>query len=794
MEPRWTQANKEGVGTSPYPSSKIWFTIWRGVITEVYTPFIDQPQIRDLQFLVSDGKSFFHEEKRHLKATVHRLTEHSLGYRVNSQAPSDRYRLEKEIITDPTLPAVLQRTRIHPGLGTPTEMSVYALLAPHLGVAGWGNDGYVVQQAGREFLVAHRNRYWLALGASCPFRRSSVGFVGRSDGWTDLAENYLMDYEFDRATDGNIALTGELDATVGDEFTVGLAFGRDISSAITTLMQSLSTPFEEHQKRFRDGWKRVCRDLLPLGQHAGDKGNLFHSSHSLILAHEDKTYPGARIASLSIPWGQAHGDDDRGGYHLIWTRDLVHSAIGLLAAGNREAALRSLIYLAGSQREDGSFPQNSWLNGEAFYGAIQLDEVAFPVLLAGLLRREGALGEFDPWPMVRNAARFLIDYGPATQQERWEELAGYSPSTLASNVAALIVVATFARDRHDENLARFIEEYADWLNDHIERWTVTTRGTLVPEIARHYVRIRPADPMESFVEGPANDGSVRIANLPADAPNDFPVQEVVDAGFLELVRHGVRSPHDPTIARSVKVIDRVLKVETPLGPCWHRYNHDGYGQRDDGGPFLTDGVGRAWPLLTGERGHFELARGRDPGHLLHALERFASRTGLLPEQVWDQEDRPDLHLHLGRPTTAAMPLVWAHAEYLELLRSISDGRVFSCLAEVQERYIHGNHPKPNVEVWKPHYRPAHVPSGPVLRIQAPEPFRLHWSDDEWNTPQDTPSTETGLGIHFVELSTVERPGRGLVFTFYWPSRGTWEGRDYAVLVDPPKLTSRPPLD
>ncbi len=793
IEPRWTQANKDGVGTSPYPSSKIWFTLWRGVLTEVYTPFIDQPQIRDLQFLISDGRSFFHEEKRHLKSTTHRLTEHSLGYRIQSQEPSDRYRIEKEVLTDPTLPVVLTRARIRPGLGGPVDASFYALLAPHLGVGGWGNDGYVMTHGGHEYPGRPPEPgTWLALGADRPFRRSSVGFVGRSDGWTDLSENYLLDYEFDAALNGNVALTAELDLEVGGEITLGLAFGRDLSSAVTTLMQSLSTPFEEHDRRFREGWNRVCRDLRPLVPHTGDKGNLFHSSHSLILAHEDKTYPGARIASLSIPWGQAHGDDDRGGYHLIWTRDLVHSAIGLLAAGNPGAALRSLIYLAGCQREDGSFPQNAWLNGESYYGAIQLDEVAFPIILAGLLRREGALGKFDPWPMVRNGARFLLDYGPATQQERWEEVSGYSPSTLATNVAALTVASTFARERNEDGIARLLEEYADWLSDRIEGWTVTHRGTLVPGIAQHYVRIRPADPMDSYVEGPADEGSVTIANRAPGTPNEFPVPEVVDAGFLELVRYGVRSPHDPLIARSVEVIDRVLKVETPLGPCWHRYNHDGYGQRDDGGPFLTDGVGRAWPLLSGERGHFELARGRDPSDLLHAVERFASRTGLLPEQVWDQADRPDLHLHLGRPTTAAMPLVWAHAEYLELLRSIVDGKVFACLPQVRDRYASGRHPNGKIEVWKLRHRPTHVPSGPVLRIQASSPFRLHWSDDAWGTPTDTPSSDPGLGIHYVELSTAERPGRRLVFTFYWLDRAAWEGQDFAVEVDAPRGPSGPP--
>ncbi len=646
-----------------------------------------------------------------------------------------------------------------------------------------GNDGYVVEQGGLEFLVAQKQGTWLAMGANRPFRRASVGYTGASDGWTDLASDYLMDYEFDRALNGNIALTAELDAGIGDEFVLGLAFGRGLPDAVTTLLLSLTVPFDEHLARYREGWAHVAHVLRPLAPHSGDKGNLFYASHSLILAHEDKTFPGARIASLSIPWGQAQSDDDRGGYHLVWTRDLVQSAIGLLAAGNGRAALRTLVYLAGSQRDDGGFPQNFWLNGEPYYGAIQLDEVAFPILLAGLLGREKELGEFDPWPVVKRAAGFLLAYGPATQQERWEEAAGYSPSTLASNIAALIVAAHFARDRGEDASARYLEEYADYLSDHVEAWTVTTKGTLLPGVPRHYVRIRPADPMDSYVDGPADAGTVHLSNQAPGDPTEFPVPDIVDGGFLELVRHGVRAAHDPLIARSVEVIDRVLRVETPYGPVWRRYNHDGYGQRDDGGPFLSCGVGRAWPLLTGERAHYELAAHRSPTALLHALERFASSTGLLPEQVWDQPDRPALHLQLGRPTTAAMPLVWAHAEYLELLRSVADGRVFSCLADVSDRYAARRRPPSGFEIWKLHHRPTHVPSGPVLRIQASEPFRLHWSDDRWSNPRDLESSSTGLGVHYAELSTTDRPGATIVFTFYWTRREAWEGRDFEVRVD-----------
>jgi glucoamylase len=783
IEPKWTQGNKEGVGTSPYTDSKVWFTIWRGVLTEVYYPLVDHPQIRDLQYLVTDGRTFFHEEKRHLESRVERPTAHGLAYRITTSDPAGRYRLEKEVISDPHLPVVLLHTRLVPGTTRTQDLSLFALLAPHLDVGGWGNNAYVVESDGRELLVAERNGTWVALGASRPFQQLSCGYVGASDGWTDLSENYLMDFEFDRATDGNVALTGLLDLDGNDAFTLGLAFGRGLSDAVTALRQSLSVPYARHREQYVDGWSRLSEHLSPLARRSHDGGNLYRASHSLLLAHEDKTFRGARIASLSIPWGQVKGDDDRGGYHLVWTRDLVQSAIGLLAAGDADHALQSLVYLAVSQLPEGNFPQNFWLSGQAYWAAVQLDEVAFPILLAGLLQRERALQEFDPWPMVRAGARFLIAFGPATEQERWEEVAGYSPSTLASNIAALVVAADFARAAGEPKTARFIEEYADYLNSHVDRWTVTTEGTLHPRIRRHYVRIRPANPMDSYLEGPANTGTVFIANHPPGVVAEYPVKEIVDAGFLELVRYGIRPPSDPLIMDSLEVADGVLRVDTPAGPCWRRYNHDGYGQRDDGGPFIHWGTGRAWPLLTAERAHYELARGVDPSALLEAVERFASPTGLLPEQVWDSGDRPDLHLWSGRPTTSAMPLVWAHAEYSKLLRSIEDGRVFDRLDPVEARYLRGHRSGRPMEIWKPHHRPAQVAAGSVLRIQAPEPFRLHWSDDGWATASDADAVPTCLGIHYVDLATESRSGRSLLFTFYWSSRSSWEGADFSVRIE-----------
>lgn len=781
IEPRWTQGNKAGIGTAYSGSSRVWFTLFNGVVTEVYYPTVDRPQLRDLQYLVSDGEHFFHEEKRHLHSHVERLSAHGLGYRMVNSDPEGSYRITKQVIVDPHLPCLLQHTQL---TGSPEILSglhLYALCAPHLEGGGWGNNAYVIESDSRSILIANKGNAWLALAATVPFSRLSCGFVGHSDGWTDVSQHFRMDWEFDRALGGNVALTGELDLSGGHEFTLGLAFGDTLHSAVTTLLQSLAIPFQEHMDRFEVQWKRPARNTPRLTKVSGDNGNLYNSSYSLLLAHEDKTYPGAFIASLSIPWGEAKGAEDMGGYHLVWTRDMVNSATGLLAAGNLLTPLRALIYLATSQQADGGFAQNFWIDGEPYWRGIQLDEVAFPILLARRLHREKALRDFDPYSMVLSAARYLIRHGPATQQERWEEVSGYSPSTLASNIAALICAACFCRERGDDATATFVEEYADFLECHLERWTVTTEGTLAPGVTQHFIRILPADVGDSFPSENPNSGVVTIANRPHGEQREFPANQIVDAGFLELVRYGIRQPDDPVIVDSLRVVDTVLKVDTPLGPCWRRYNHDGYGQREDGGPFEGAGKGRPWPLLSGERGHYELAAGRSAEPFIRTMEQFASSTGLLTEQVWDEADRLEQHLILGRPTGAAMPLMWAHAEYIKLLRSAADNQVFDFIPEVASRYRTRKVCRP-IEIWKPTRRVRTVRRAMTLRIQAPAAFRLHWTADEWQETHDTQSSATRLGIEFVDIPIGPSQAAPIRFTFFWTAEGRWEGQDCDVAV------------
>ncbi len=784
IHPRWTRSAKDAICTAYSSVSRVWFTASAGVLNEVYFPTIDQPQIRDLQFLITDGETFFHSERRDLVSKTEYLSDCGLGIRIFSHSRDEQYSMVKEVLADPHQPAVLLNVSLEGDPAFLARLHLYVLLAPHLAVGGWNNTGNVTRIVGHEFLTAHKNGNWVALGASAPFVKRSCGYVGTTDGFQDIRHNLTLTNQFATAVDGNIALTGEIDLRHGYSFTIGLGFGRTLHRAVTTLFQSLGKPFEEHRARFVEQWDRSARHMHPLEKWSCDGGLLYLRSRELLLAHEDKSYPGAMIASLCIPWGEAKSDEDLGGYHLVWTRDMVNSVTGLIASGDTATAMRALIYLACSQRPDGGFPQNFWIDGEPYWNGIQLDEVAFPIMLAWRLYKHNALGDFDPYPLVRAAATYLIVHGPATPQERWEENSGYSPSTLASNIAALICAACFARIRGDETTARYLDEYADFLESHVETWTVTNEGTLVPGIHRHYVRINPVSAGDLNPDETLNGKTLVIANRPPGTQYEFPAAEIVDGGFLELVRYGIRKAGDSLMEDTLRVIDQALKVDLPQGPCWRRYSHDGYGQRDDGGPFTGWGRGRPWPLLTGERGHYELAAGRDPIPYLRAMEQFANRTQLLPEQVWDENDLPRALLYRGGQTGSATPLMWAHAEYLKLLRSTADGSVFDLVAEVFERYAGSSRKRRAIEVWKRNRQTRTVEAGALLRIQALEPFVLHWSRDGWTTVQDTQATATPLGLEHVDIEVPVDARAPLKFTFYYPTTGKWEGRDFEVQVVP----------
>jgi glucoamylase len=387
------------------------------------------------------------------------------------------------------------------------------------------------------------------------------------------------------------------------------------------------------------------------------------------------------------------------------------------------------------------------------------------------------------WPMVRRAAGYLVRNGPVTAQDRWEEDPGYSPFTLVVEITALLAAADLAEQNGESSVAGYLRETADAWNASIERWTYVSGTNLAEEIGvdGYYVRIAPPEvPDASSPTG----GFVPIKNR-SPGQSTEPAAHLVSPDALALVRFGLRAANHPRIANTVKVIDALPKVETPLGPAWHRYNDDGYGEHEDGSPFDGTGIGRAWPLLTGERAHYELAAGRrdEAVRLLHALEAFSNGGGMIPEQVWDAPDIPDRELFCGRASGSAMPLVWAHTEYVKLRRSLHEGRVFDMLPQPVQRYIE-KQTESALALWRFNHKSQTIPTGKTLRVEVLAPAVVRWTSDDWQTSHDAETRDTGLGIYLADLPAGEMAGgTALTFTLYWPGEDRWEGQNFEIKIE-----------
>ena len=791
LQPRWTSSVKDAIGTAYAASSRIWFTCSHGILNEVYHPTIDHPQIRDMEFLITDGETFAHEEKRDLLSTFEYIHPEALGVRYINRDPDNRYTLTKEIICDPHHSVILQHIKLEGHNELLPRLKIYALLAPHLDGGGTGNTARAIDIAGHKMLLAWKNDWSLAMGSSCGFSRVSCGFVGASDGWHDIIDNHLMDWEYGSATNGNVAVLGELNlGAAGSDgsrsFVLAIGIGQGHHTALQKTLITLSASFDQSRDRFVAQWLRVANPEW-LAAKSCDGGKLMRASHNVLLAHEDKTFSGAFVASASIPWGQAKSDDDIGGYHLVWTRDMVQTATALLACGRAETARRALVYLACTQKPDGGFAQNFWVDGRPYWSGVQLDEVAFPIILAWRLWKDGTGSGLDIFPFVERAAGFLIQHAPRTHQERWEENAGYSPSTLAAVIAGFICAAEIARDHDSNEIASVYEDFADWIERHLEDWTVTNRGVLIPEVTRHYMRIRPPEEGPAYDAEGAGSETIRIANRPPGTRFEFEAREIIDAGFLELVRYGVRRADDPLMIDSLRVVDAVIKRGLPQGPGWLRYNWDGYGQRPDGGPFLIWGQGRVWPLLTGERAHYELAAGKDISGLIATYELFATPGKMMPEQVWDEPNRPAASLQLGMPAGSAVPLVWAHAEYLKLLRSAVDGKVFDRIDSVYSRYCDEKGRKAvrtDVEIYTMRRPIQRITAGQTLRIHDGPKFDVLWSTDGWKTTNTALSRSLGSSGCAADIPTeASQAGGELSWTLHWTEQDRWLGYNVVVTLE-----------
>ena len=784
-EPRWTSSAKVGVGTALDDRSPVWFTHSHGILNEVYYPSVDSACLRDFGLLVTTGSGAFYEEKRDCISVCTYGEAGVPAFTLTNTAADQSFVIVKEVIADPARASVVQRITFKPAQGVAGDFKVYALVAPHLVNQGQNNTAWIGKHEGHTMLFACGQSRYLAVACSLGWRQASAGYVGTSDGWTQLKETGALT-AYQRAAAGNVALTGEIgfDAAHASAI-VALGFGATKSEAAAVAQASLQADFNALQEDYAGQWRNWQKHLLPLDKGSTGTHSPYRISTAVLATHRATSPRGGVVASLSIPWGASKGDNDIGGYHLVWPRDLVEIAGGFLAAGDAGEAREILDYLCDLQAPDGRWAQNFWLDGTAYWPGLQMDECAFPILLVDLLVRHGALGPKQQayyLAMVQSAAGFVLMNGPVTGEDRWEEDAGYSPFTLAVEIAALLAAADLLETAGDPAAALHLRQTADCWNEQIEDWTLARNDAYAPGTGagQYYVRISgiAATDMASAMKG-----TIKILNREADfaAPDS---SSIVSPDALALVRFGLRAADDPRICDTVKVIDHVLRKQVPQGPLWYRYIGDGYGEHDDGAPFDGVGRGRLWPLLAGERAHYEIAAGnfKTAEALLKTFEGSASAGGLLPEQTWDAADIAEKELFFGQPSGSAMPLAWAHAEHIKLLRSLRDGAVFDMPPQTVARYIKTKTPAV-IRIWRFNNKLTSLPQGKKLRVEIGARARIHWSADGWTTVTDTLTHATTFGSHFADLDMADIfVGQHITFTFYWLDAQRWEGSDFAVEI------------
>ena len=642
----WPTAAKNGFGTSTSLNSKVWFTLANGVMTEVFYPTLDVPNVQMLQLQVAmDGKL-----ESEIDDTIHRLelpNPNSLTFRQVNTAKNGQYTITKNYITDPRRNTVL----IDVDFNTETNAQLHVYYDPSLNNSGMHDLAWTEGNA----LLASDGNKASALIPSCGFAQTTNRYLGGNEVFT-------------RAK-GNVVQTGVLKQK---RCTLALGFGETSAQAVTAARASLARGFEAIRRDYEHGWQRYSATLPRVAKHQRQ----FNMAAMVLTGLEDKTFRGASIASPSVPWGGGPNANEPtvSGYHGVWARDLYHVATAFDALGDRVTANRLLDYLFRvQQKPDGSFPQNSWVDGRPIGGGLQMDQVALPLVLAYQLKRNGR----NVWQKhIKPAADFILRRGPRTDQDRWEEKSGYSPATIAAQISGLVCAAEIAKLNRDDASAKIYLETADKWAESVERWTATASGFTR---LRHYLRITENDNPDDGAKIQINSSSLAVDE-----------RKIIDAGFLELVRLGVKSPGDQLIRDSLTLIDQMIGVKTPVGEAWYRYNHDAYGETPVGGNYDgRNGVGRLWTLLTGERGEYEIAAGDLAGarKRLDTMAGFANDGLMIPEQVWDLKISPDARFRFGAGTGAATPLAWSMAQFIRLAMNIERGRNLETPKVVLERYV-----------------------------------------------------------------------------------------------------------
>jgi glucoamylase len=715
----WLPANKSGFGTSYTTASNVWFTLEGGRLSEVYYPRLDTPSVRNLDFIVTDGQSFAvraqdastsvtrlvnpeQGREEHHRRLEDRDNPHSLTYQIVNTDAAKRWRLATTFVTDPSRPTLLIAVKFTSLNGQPYQL--YAVYQPQLNnpiIAAPLNESGVTQ--GKALLASDAQmQVASALVSSPEFIETSNGYLDTTDGGTDLSRHYHLTAHDSSAPNGTVVQTGRLPLTGlkgNRHVTLALGFGPAESAALDTANTSLRAGFDQISEGYAQGWDKYLDSLRdpPSSLFTRHERQLYAVSAMVLAASEDKTYRGAFVASPTMPWAAGTGlINPSAVYHAVWPRDLYEIVTALVVEGDLAGANRALDYFFDvQQKPDGSFPQNTKVDGTPVFPSLQLDEVADPIILAYQLGRKDS----TTWSQhVRPAADFLVNFvssrgypAPYTRQERWEEQNGYSPSSIASEIAGLVCAANIAQANGDAASAQRYLTTADSWQSQVEQWTVTKNGPY--RRLPYYLRLtKDGDPNAATTYDLGNGG-----------PSNIDQRKVADAGFLELVRLGIKPAYDAVVVNSLKVVDAQLGLTTPNGMFWHRYTDDGYGETPGGAPWAPTASdtftthGRLWLILGGERGEYEIAvhnLSRAKACLV-AMSRTANDGDLLAEQVWDNQLPAGQHgFAPGTGTTSATPLAWAHAQFIRLAFDVADGRLLEQPSIVAQRYLHPRHPHP----------------------------------------------------------------------------------------------------
>jgi glucoamylase len=651
----WAPADKRGFGTSATKASRVWFTLRKAELTDAYYPDLSHPSARSLEFMVDDNR-----------VTTGVVAQDMLTYTQTSS--TSKWRLTRTYTTDPERSTVL--IKVHFASLDGEDHDVEIEYDPQLYNDGTDDVGWTRGHA----LLSHDNRIASALVSRPALTRTSSGYKGHADD--------LLEHTYDALRPGNVVQQAHTRLTGRGEhkdLTLALGFATRGTTALDVANDTLNDGFDAVAAAYKQGWQAYRNQLKPIPAAALPVAAAYETSLLVLKAHEDKDNPGAFVASPSMPWGwgELRIDEDNprsAPYHLVWARDLYQIATALLAAGDTDSANRALDFLFEKQQlNDGSFPQNTQVDGTPKWKSLQMDQVGLPIVLAWQLGRNKAAD----WRHIRKAADLIVKKGPISEQERWENQEGYSPGTIATEIAGLVCAADIAQRNDDGRRAAGYLRKADSWAKNVQRWTATSNGPYSGD--PYYLRLTK--------DRKPNRGTKYA--IGDSGPSALDQRRVVDVSFLELVRLGVKRPDDPAILNTLQIVDDRLKA----GAFWHRFSFDGYGERRDGKSwrlFADDTrrtLGRAWPIFAGERGEYDLLAGRPAAQQLQDMAQAANAGGMLPEQVWDgREPTGKKGFKEGEGTFSATPLAWTHAQLVRLAWSAEAGTPVERPKIVADRY------------------------------------------------------------------------------------------------------------